>query len=164
MLMLCAYREAEAHDLPAICALGQVVNLLHHTAWPDIFAPPSDPMRDAKHWQSSIGMPNSTTFVAALAGDIVAFVTVALVEESHSLLQPMRYARIGSVAVAEAHRGKGIGKHLMALAEEWAVRRGARDMRLNVWSFNERALAFYDELGYQTRSLSLGKPLAQNVV
>ena len=158
--MVTAYREAVAQDLPAICALGQVVNLMHHSAWPEIFAPQSDPMRDAPHWSQSIAQPRATTFIADRMGDLVGFVTVMLVDESHSLLQPMRYARIGSVCVTEALRGQGIGRKLMSLAEQWSVGQGAEDMRLNVWCFNESALALYKELGYQVRSHTLGKPLS----
>jgi ribosomal protein S18 acetylase RimI-like enzyme len=157
--MVSAYREAEARDLPAICALGQVVNLLHHEAWPSIFAPQSDPSRDESHWRQSIGQSNATTFLAEYSGEPIAFVTVMLADESNSLLQPMRYARIGSVCVAQAFRGKGVGRELMSLAERWALARGAKDMRLKVWSFNEPALAFYQELGFQVRSLLLGRPL-----
>jgi ribosomal protein S18 acetylase RimI-like enzyme len=32
-----------------------------------------------------------------------------------------------------------------------------------VWAFNEAALGLYKELGYEVRSLSLGKVLPQNV-
>ena len=157
--MVTAYREAETQDLPVICALGQVVNLLHHTAWPEIFAPSSDPMRDAQHWSQSIAKANATTFVAERSGELVAFVTVMVVDESNSLLQPVRYARVGSVCVVETFRGQGIGRKLMSLAEQWSVGRGAKDMRLNVWCFNEPALALYRELGYEVRSHALGKPL-----
>lgn len=153
------YREARLHDLPAICELGQVVNLLHHEAWPAIFAPPSDALRDEAHWRRGIGHADAVTFVAEQAGNLVAFITVMLVDESNSLLQPGRYARIGSICVDEAFRGRGVGKRLMVLAEEWSASRGASDMRLNVWSFNQRALSFYDELGYQVRAHSLGKAL-----
>ncbi len=154
------YREADLRDLPAICALGQVVNLLHHHVWPSIFAGPSDPARDAAHWRQSIGQPNATTFVAEHAGELVAFATVMVVDESNPRLQPMRYAHVGSICVAEVFRGQGLGKQLMALADQWAIGRGARDMRLNVWAFNEAALAFYRELGYDVRAVFLGRPLA----
>lgn len=158
--MTTAYREADLRDLPAICALGQVVNLLHHEAWPSIFAPPSDPSRDAAHWERSIGQPGATTFVAEHAGEVIAFATVTVVDESNPRLQPMRYAHVGSIGVALDFRGQGIGKQLMVLAEQWAVGRGAKDVRLNVWTFNDSALAFYQELGYEVRALFLGRRLA----
>jgi GNAT superfamily N-acetyltransferase len=159
--MLPAICEATAEDLSAICLLGQEVNLLHHEAWPQIFAAPSDPTRDAPHWQQSIANPNATTFVVEHASQIIAFITVFLVTESGPLLQPVPFARVGSICVGARHRGRGIGKALMAQAERWALERGASDMRLNVWAFNQAALRFYEELGYGVRLHSPGKALSR---
>jgi ribosomal protein S18 acetylase RimI-like enzyme len=158
-----AYRAAAEADLPAICALGQVVNLLHHQAWPQIFAPASAPERDEEHWRQCVTGSGNVAFVAERAGILVGFVTVSIITESHSLLQPMRYARVGSICVQESQRGRGIGSELMKRAEEWAAAQGAIDVRLNVWAFNQSALALYKELGYEVRSLFLGKALPQNV-
>lgn len=156
-------REATLEDLHAICVLGQEVSLLHHEAWPQIFAPPLDPGRDASRWQQSIAAPDATTFVAEQASQIIAFITVAVATDSDPLLQPMRFARIDSVCVAAHLRGQGIGRSLIARAEHWALDRGASDLRLNVWAFNERALRLYEELGYAVRSHFLGKVLSHAV-
>lgn len=155
------YREATTSDLPFICILGQVVNLLHHEAWPQIFSPASDPQRDALYWSKSIGTENSTIFVAEKSGEIVGFVSVSVTTENLSLLQPMRFARVGSVCVAEDFRGQGIGRELMAQVEHWAAANIAADIRLSVWAFNQPALRLYEELGYEVRSLYLGKELSQ---
>ncbi|MCE9660691.1 MAG: GNAT family N-acetyltransferase [Burkholderiales bacterium] len=158
-----AYRAATEADLPAICVLGQVVNLLHHQAWPQVFAPASAPERDELHWRQCIAGEGSMVFVAERSLELVGFVTISVATESHSLMQPMRYARVGSVCVQESERGKGVGRRLMSQAEGWALERGAAEIRLNVWAFNEAALGLYKELGYEVRSLSLGKALPQNV-
>jgi ribosomal protein S18 acetylase RimI-like enzyme len=156
-----AIREATAEDLPVICVLGQEVNLLHHEAWPQVFAAPSDPSRDAPHWQQSIASPNATTFLAEHSEQVIAFITVFFVTDSSPLLQPTPFARIGSICVAAQVRGRGIGRALMAQAERWAFERGATDLRLNVWAFNQAALRFYEELGYEVRLHSLGKALSR---
>ena len=158
-----AYRAATEADLPAVCVLGQVVNLLHHQAWPQVFAPASAPERDKPHWRQCIAGEGSMVFVAESSSELVGFVTVSVVTESHSLMQPVRYARVGSICVQESMRGKGVGGRLMAQAEGWALEQGAADIRLNVWAFNQPALALYKELGYEVRSLSLGKALPQDV-
>jgi ribosomal protein S18 acetylase RimI-like enzyme/predicted enzyme related to lactoylglutathione lyase len=150
-------RRATVEDLRAICELGQVVNLLHHQAWPQVFAPASDLARDESHWLQSLLGEASATFVAVEAGLIVGFVTVSVGDENHPLLQPVRFARIGSLCVAERSRGRGIGRALMAEAESWAAGHGATDLRLHVWKFNADALRLYEELGYEVRSLSMGK-------
>ena len=153
------YREASVADLSSICAIGEEVNTLHHEAWPHIFASAGAPCRDRDHWLQSIGKDTATTFVAETSNDLVGFVTVSIVDETHSLLQPLRYGRVGSVGVALAHRGKRIGPELIAHAEHWARDHGAHEIRLNVWAFNEHAMHMYEELGYEVRSHFLGKCL-----
>ena len=154
------YREANPADLPSICALGEEVNSIHHAAWPDVFAGPGAPDRDLAHWSQSVAADNATTFVAEEDARVVAFVNVSVTTETHSLLQPMRFARIGSISVTASRRGCGIGSRLMALAEQWATQKGARELRLGVWAFNQTALKMYAELGYEVRAHLLGKRLA----
>ncbi|MDZ7652863.1 MAG: GNAT family N-acetyltransferase [Burkholderiaceae bacterium] len=154
------YREATIDDLRAICVLGQEINAIHHDAWSDVFAPSSDPSRDESLWAEMIGQPNATSFVAESDEEVVGFVNVLFVErDKNPLFQPISFARVGSIGVAEGHRGRGIGRELMRQAEAWASARGARHLSLNVWAFNERAVDLYRELGYDVRSHSMGKRL-----
>jgi ribosomal protein S18 acetylase RimI-like enzyme len=154
------YREATEADLDAICALGMQVNLLHHEAFPRVFAGPADPRRDAVHWTASIAQPMAATFVAEPQGAALAgFVTVAVGDETHSLFQSQRNGRVGTLGVSPEWRGQGIGRALMQHAQDWASARGAMELRLNVWAFNDSALRLYRELGYEMRMHTLAKPL-----
>lgn len=144
-------REATPDDLPAICALGEAVNRLHHAAWPHVFAAPGDPMTHLAHWQSAIGSERAATFVGERQARVVGFVSVIIAQDPSSLVQPAPYARIGSVSVAEDQWGQGVGRALMQAAEAWARQRGMADLRLHVWDFNQRALRLYAELGYEVR-------------
>lgn len=100
------YRQATAADLLGICALGEEVNAIHHRAFPDVFAGPGAHDRDAAYWLSSLEKESATTFVAEEDGNLLGFVNVSIVDESHSLLQPMRFGRVGSVCVTKDRRGK----------------------------------------------------------
>ena len=153
------YREATQNDLPAICVLGEEVNALHYEDSPHLFAPAGDLERRRAHWQLSINAPMATTFVAADSAIVVGFITISVIDETHTLMQPLRYARIGTVGVANTHRGAGIGHALMTHAETWAKARSAVDIRLVVGAFNEGAIRLYEELGYTLLSQSLGKQL-----
>jgi len=157
------YRCAVPEDLAAVCELGQEVNRIHHEAWPKIFAAPSEPLRDERHWQSFFQGERSVVFIAESSRAAVGFVVVQLVDESVSLLQPRCHAKVVSVCVAAPVRGQGIGRGLMAEAEAWAASNGANEVSLSVWKFNSGALRLYEELGYEVRSLSLAKPLVQHV-
>lgn len=158
--MTIKYREASEADLPALCALGEEVNALHQVAWPHVFAGPGSADRDRQLWAQNIGKEQATTFVAESEHRVIGFATVALHDETSSIAVPARFARVGTVSVTQQQRGKGIGPQLMALVEEWARARGAQDLRLNVWLFNEHALHVYSELGFVQRSVNLGKQLA----
>lgn len=152
-------RPAIPSDLAAICALTEDLAALHHAAWPTIFAPASGGERDAAHWRDSIEGPNRVALVAEVDGVIVGFIALAVATETHSMLQPVRHARVNSVCVAAAMRGLGIGRALMAQAECWAQVQGASELRLVVWDFNRAAMQLYEDIGYQLRSHTLGKVL-----
>ena len=152
-------REATEADLASICALGEEVNAIHHHAFPNVFSGSGSAERDRAHWGNSIGKPDSACFVAVESAAVVGFVTVSVITESHSLLQPGRFGRIGSVGVTARLRGQGIGAALMGQAERWAAEQGAAELRLNVWAFNKPALSMYHELGYELRSHQFAKGL-----
>ncbi|WP_372806427.1 GNAT family N-acetyltransferase [Pontiella sp.] len=59
-----------------------------------------------------------------------------------------RSARIYSVAVASAQRGRGIARRLMARAEREARGRGCTRMRLEVRLDNFPAIKLYESLGF----------------
>jgi ribosomal protein S18 acetylase RimI-like enzyme len=154
-----SYREAKETDIVAICELGEEVNAVHHRVFPQVFAGSGERDRDAAHWLNGISKPDAITIVAEENDSIVGFVNVSIVNETHSLLQPLRFGRVGSVSVTENRRGQGIGRELMIRAQDWVTSRGGTEVRLNVWAFNTRALRMYEELGYETRSLFLAKQL-----
>lgn len=127
------YREATSVDLQAICVLGQEINAIHHAAFPEVFAPSGNPQRDEGLWRELIGVPDATTFVAETAEGVIGFVNIAFVaKDVNPLVQSIPYARVGSVGVAEGHRGRGVGTELMRRAEEWAAAKGAQRISLNV--------------------------------
>ena len=152
-------RLATLEDLPAVCFLAEDLAAIHHAAWPGVFAPAAAGDRDAPHWRESIAGPGRAAFVAEAGGAPVGFVTLACGNESHSLLQPQRWARVNSICVLERVRGQGVGRALMERAEAWARFEGAEELRLVVWAFNTRAVHLYEELGYAVRALAMGKAL-----
>jgi ribosomal protein S18 acetylase RimI-like enzyme len=156
------YREATLDDIEALSRLGQALNNMHHNAWPQIFAPAEEVRRDEANWKRCIGAANATTFIVVDEDDVIGFLSVYLISETHTFFKPMRYAYVGSVCVSESRRREGIGRTLMTLAEQWALKKGAIDMRLTVWAFNDSAQRLYEELGYEVRSVSMGKALASH--
>lgn len=52
------------------------------------------------------------------------------------------------LAVADAARGRGLGRELMAAAEAWLGARGCPKVQFMVRTDNDTVLDFYDHLGY----------------
>ncbi|KQQ94937.1 GNAT family N-acetyltransferase [Massilia sp. Leaf139] len=159
-----SYRRATVEDLPSICELGQVVNRLHHAAWPQLFEPNPDRDAEQAHWLKSLEGDAAATFLSCDGEIDVGFVTVHVAEERHCLLRPLRFARIGTLCVAEPMRGRGIGRTLMEYAERWAASQGASEIQLEVWTFNQPAERLYEELGYAVRSSTMSKPIRPDAV
>jgi len=64
------------------------------------------------------------------------------------------------LAVADAARGQGLGRQLMAACEEWLVARGIPKIQFMVRTSNQGVLDFYDHLGYVRQDvLVLGRRL-----
>jgi GNAT superfamily N-acetyltransferase len=58
-----------------------------------------------------------------------------------------RHAHISVIATTEAAEGTGVGRTLMAFAEEWTRQRGLSLLTLNVFAANTRARRFYERAG-----------------
>jgi GNAT superfamily N-acetyltransferase len=71
----------------------------------------------------------------------------------------LRHAHIFLLYVTPEHRRKGIGTALMQYAENWAKKRGDKQIALQVFQTNSPALNLYNHLGYQIQSLWMVKPL-----
>ena len=71
---------------------------------------------------------------------------------------PRAYVEI--LVVAEEAEGRGIGKALMAHAEQWAREHGCREVVLDVFANNPSAIAFYERVGFAPDHIRMSKSLA----
>lgn len=100
--------------------------------------------------------PGAAAFVAELDGRVVGLVTSHVTPFIHATPPT---AWLTSLVVAEEARGKGIGRQLVARAEEWARAHGAKRISLTSALHREAAHAFYKELGYTHTGVRLTKML-----
>jgi ribosomal protein S18 acetylase RimI-like enzyme len=63
------------------------------------------------------------------------------------------------IEIVEAHRGKGLGRETMLLAEKEARAHGAARLGLNVFGHNVVAQKLYTSLGYEITAMNMAKPL-----
>ena len=74
-------------------------------------------------------------------------------------LQERRVLWIWDVFVDEEHRGRGLGRAAMELAEGEARRLGLARVELNVFGGNDAARGLYRSLGYEEWAVSMAKDL-----
>jgi ribosomal protein S18 acetylase RimI-like enzyme len=103
----------------------------------DLTRPWNDPYRDIAFAR---GGAASTILVAEDGGRILASVMVG-----HDGHRGVLYY----LAVAPDHRGRGLGKQAVHVAEAWLGARGVWKVNLLVRAENQRVRGFYETLGYE---------------
>jgi ribosomal protein S18 acetylase RimI-like enzyme len=102
------------------------------------------------------GDSRAAVLIAQGAGDTpLGFVSLVVRED----VAGVERGHVADLAVREEARKMGVGRVLMQAAEAWSRQRGLPALSLDVWSTNQRALAFYRRLGYGAESLCLVKAL-----
>lgn len=153
-------RKATSEDYAAFCYLMNELDAWHRDNLPHIFQKPNGPAREEVYYR---GLPNDENiglFVAEVDGELVGFVhTIIKNTPDFPIFIPRRFAIIDGIAVRSDFKGRGVGKRLMDTAHEWALAEGATAVELNVYEFNEPAIAFYQKLGYETLSRRMKRPL-----
>lgn len=93
--------------------------------------------------------PHHIVYVACVSEQIVGWIDVGIGDH----LQSGRYCEIGGLVVATLFRSSGIGRQLVAKAEEWARQSGVSTMLVRSRTTREAAHRFYLREGYtQTKT------------
>jgi GNAT superfamily N-acetyltransferase len=72
----------------------------------------------------------------------------------------VRESFIYNIEVDETHRGKGLGRALLTAAEQWCITHGVTALRLNVFSFNTRAINLYESAGFAPTNMNMMKRIS----
>ena len=154
-------RKAKITDYDGVCAVIEEGDRLHREYFPNLFQSSSDGViRPPDYISSLLVDPNACFLVAEQAGEIVGSLIVYIRETAPlSILVPRRFGYIGELVVHHDHRRMGIGLAMMEYAEEWARSNGAESVELTVYSFNQGAVHFYEELGYKSITQKMAKQL-----
>ncbi len=99
-------------------------------------------------------------FVAVAEQRVVGFVCVlARIPETAADDFARPHAAIGELFVDAELRGVGVGKRLLQRAEEYALKRGATRLRVQVLADNTVARALYGGFGFRDRLVELERQL-----
>ena len=152
-------RKAITGDFEEISKLLHEILAYHSQALPQIFRPVKDaPSREML--ADIVTDENTAMFVAVYNGEVIGLVNVHIRESPDiPVLVKRRYVYVSDIIVTEKYRGSNIGRELMNTVEQWALGKGINQVELNVWDFNESALAFYNKLGYSVSHQNLWKTI-----
>jgi ribosomal protein S18 acetylase RimI-like enzyme len=156
--MAVTIRPAVRADWAAIEEIVREVDALHRAGEPEVIGPSPEPARPTSYVEDPPSDPDSALLVAERGGQVVGLVRV-VIRERPPMFIARRVAVVEELVVLERVRGQGIGRQLMKAAEELARQRGATEVWLDVWSFNDEAFGFYEHLGYREVIRRLRLPL-----
>jgi GNAT superfamily N-acetyltransferase len=150
-------RAATVADAGAVAKLNEVVQGLHFAAHPVRFLPADESRVGAtfRDWLSprpSNSLPGSRETRAWICEETenpLGYVIAVLRERPLTpFTRASRWIDVDQVAVREAEQRHGVGRLLLEAVTDWARGINVTEMQLTVWSFNERAHAFFVACGF----------------
>ena len=143
-------RFAKENELERVNELRKQVNDIHVEGKPDVFKPGfCDELRDYIYaiWND----PEQEIVVADCDGVICGF---AILHHIFKPENPFMYVRdfldIDEFCVDEAYRRQGVATEMVSFILKYAKEKGYPRLELNMWEFNDGALAFYEAAGFKT--------------
>ena len=137
-------RDATTDDLAAINELAEVMDSLHRENLPDRFRRAEGLNRSRAHVESLICDENTFLRVAELDGRVVGLINAGLdMTPDIPVKRRRRFLKIRGVVVRPDCRRMGVARELFRGACEWARNRGATEVQLTVYEFNDTAAAFW---------------------
>ena len=143
-------RYAKREELESVNKIRKQVNEVHVKGRPDLFREDG--------WQfiepfayTRFDEENSGVIVAAIEDEIVGFAVVQYIVRPESPYnKEQKYFHIEEFGVNEDHRRKGIATAMIDFVKQEARKRGFKKIELDMWEFNQDALAFYESAGLKT--------------
>jgi RimJ/RimL family protein N-acetyltransferase len=136
-------RAAEPGDAAVLVALATAVGsepqgwLLADAHWRSV--------ADERRYVRAVRKhPDAALLVAEEQATVVG--RLSIVRDPHP---SSRHVADLGLMVAATHRRRGIGRALLAAAEEWGRAAGVSKLELHVFPHNEAAIALYESFGYE---------------
>ena len=140
-------RRAEKRDLNGINTLLSEVLEIHHNGRRDLFKSGTKKYTD-EELIAIIEDEKRPIFVAVENETVLGYVFCIFTEtKDNNILIDRKTLYIDDLCVLKEKRGCRIGKTLYEYAKSFASENGFYNLTLNVWSFNEDALLFYQKMG-----------------
>ena len=149
-------RRADKKDIPGIMELLKQVCMVHHRGRSDLFQYGKQKYTDTE-LEVLLTQPERPVFVAVDEADKVlghAF-CIHQQEKNHNVLTDVKTLYIDDICVHSDCRKQGVGKQIYQYVYEYAKQENYYNITLNVWSFNESALGFYEDCGMTIQKMGM---------
>lgn len=141
------YRKAKHKDLDAICELNKQLHDIHYNNLPWYFSKSITGLKEMLEYQ----LDNYIVYVAENDdGKIVGYISFSSPKNElrTNFTKPQTKVTVHEIFVLEQYRNKGIAHKLMKKCKEYAKELNVKQIELNVFSFNDDAIAFYKSEGF----------------
>jgi len=143
-------RFAKESELDRVNELRKQVNDIHVEGKPDVFKPGfGQELRDFIKviWND----PEQEIVVAEDDGVICGFAVLHHINKPENPFMKERdFIDIDEFCVDKDHRRKGAASEMVSFIKKFAREKGFKRIELNMWEFNQNALAFYEAAGFKT--------------
>lgn len=157
-------RPAVQADFEAVLALYEEVHGFHAAHRPALYAANPSSLLLRERFASLLDSDDDFLSVAVEDGAVCGFIHAVFKDlRGKDYFVPPAKAHIEAVGVAAFMRGRGIGRALLAEAEQWAAAKNASFITLDVQSFNTGAIQTYEQAGFHTSKLRMEKFLSPKV-
>lgn len=144
-------------DFLAVKNLFFELQNMHCINRPDIFK--NCDLFNMEYMHELINTDDYKSFVEEIDNNIIGFVVLKIINTTNPILQERKIGFIEDIYVAEKFRNKGYGKNLLNYAKEICIENNCNSMEFKVWSFNEAAINFYNNLGFENQSYIMEQKL-----
>lgn len=143
-------RFAKENKLIRVNELRKQVNDLHVEGKSEVFkAGFNKELQDHVYtiWKD----PEQKIIVAESEGMICGFAVLHHIHKPETpFMQERDFMDIDEFCVDKKYRRQGIASEMIAFIKAYTKEQGINRMELNMWEFNEDALAFYEAVGFKT--------------
>lgn len=143
-------RFAKENELVRVNELRKQVNDLHVEGEPDVFKEGfNDELRDHVYdiWNDS----EQEIVVADSDGTICGFAVLHhIVKQATPFMYERDFMDVDEFCVDKEYRRQGVASEIITFIRKYAKERGFNRIELNMWEFNQDALAFYEAVGFKT--------------
>jgi len=144
-------RKATVDDIDGLVELNKQIGEFHFEHAPTVFCKPSK--EEKEFLLKALDNPERLFLVSMIDNHVAGFLTATISQnEAIPFLSKAPICRVGTIVVDQKNRDSGLGKNLMLECKKWALSSGANEIRLEVMAFNDKAQAFYKNLGFHTQS------------